>query len=206
MVGPAPECPGVELHIIRSGATLSGVVFYTDGSGVSTVSSHVGGSTFFWHQTSIKGNGPPGDVTGTVNANGALRAKLVGTNCTRLNGYRQRLNPFSWVSQGKRMPGKLAVVTGAHGGLGTELCKLIVARGVDLVLVDRDVAKSAAFGTELDRLRPGSVRQTIGVDLSDHEDILRVTPGGDTAWNDARRMRSSPRTVPMQPTRPARDR
>ncbi len=90
------------------------------------------------------------------------------------------------------MPTKIAVVTGAYGGLGSELCKQIAAEGVGLVLVDRDAEKSKSFGAELDRLHPGSVKGTFGVDLANHADIRRLTgqliekfPAIDYLFNNA---------------------
>lgn len=70
---------------------------------------------------------------------------------------------------------KLAVVTGASGGLGSELCKLIAARGVNLVLVDRNLEKSKAFAAELNRTYTGIVQDAFAVDLGSHSDIKRLT-------------------------------
>ena len=69
---------------------------------------------------------------------------------------------------------KIAVVTGASGGLGSELCKLIAATGINLVLVDRNPQKSQAFAEELNALYPGIVQDTFAVDLANHDDIKRV--------------------------------
>ena len=69
------------------------------------------------------------------------------------------------------MTAKLAVVTGAYGGLGSELCWQIAAKGVKLVLVDRNQQKSEAFAAELNR---GAVLGTYGVDLANPADIERV--------------------------------
>ena len=69
------------------------------------------------------------------------------------------------------MTAKLAVVTGAYGGLGSELCRQIAAKGVKLVLVDRNQQKSEAFAAELNR---GAVLGTYGVDLANPADIERV--------------------------------
>lgn len=69
---------------------------------------------------------------------------------------------------------RIAVVTGASGGIGSELCRRLAARGVGLVLLDRDAKKSAAFAAELNRAFPASVRETISVDLASHSDLKRV--------------------------------
>ena len=72
------------------------------------------------------------------------------------------------------MATKIAVVTGAYGGLGSELCRQIAAEGVKLVLVDRDRRKSETFAGELDRVTPGAVRSAYGVDLANPADIQRL--------------------------------
>ena len=73
------------------------------------------------------------------------------------------------------MPTKIAVVTGASGGIGSEVCKQIALQGVHLVLVDRKVQSSQALAAELDRLHPGVVQDSFAVDLSSHADIKRAT-------------------------------
>ena len=75
------------------------------------------------------------------------------------------------------MPTKIAVVTGASGGIGSEVCKQIALQGVHLVLVDRKVQSSQALAAELDRLHPGVVQDAFAVDLSSHADIQRLTVG-----------------------------
>ena len=73
------------------------------------------------------------------------------------------------------MPDQIAVVTGAYGGLGSELCKQIAARGVGLVLVDRNAEKSKRFAGQLNGQHPGIVKATYAVDLASHHDIKRLT-------------------------------
>ena len=77
-----PGCRAAVLHIVREGTGLTGVVFFRDGSGVSNVQGSTDGHTFQWSMTSIAGNGPAGQVTGQVSAQGMLTANLAGTNCT----------------------------------------------------------------------------------------------------------------------------
>lgn len=79
---PSSGCPAVGLHIIREGSQLSGVVFNLDGSGLSKVQGSVNGSAFQWHDTVVSGNGPTGDVSGTVSPQGAFRSAKAGTPCT----------------------------------------------------------------------------------------------------------------------------
>ena len=77
-----PGCRAVVLHIVREGGELSGVVFFKDGSGVSTVKGSTDGHTLQWTMTPASGNGPSGQVTGQVSSAGSLTARLAGTNCT----------------------------------------------------------------------------------------------------------------------------
>ena len=79
---PSPGCPAVGVHVIREGSQLSGVVFNLDGTGVSKVEGSVQGSTFQWHDTVMSGNGPTGDVSGTVSPQGVFRSAKAGTPCT----------------------------------------------------------------------------------------------------------------------------
>ena len=72
------------------------------------------------------------------------------------------------------MPTQIAVVTGAYGGLGSELCKLLAAKGIRLALVDRNLEKSKAFAGELDRSYPGIVQGAFAADLASHADIKRL--------------------------------
>jgi hypothetical protein len=76
------SCPALRLHILRAGTVLSGVVFYADGSGISSVKGTTNGKTFDWTQTSISGHGPVGNVTGTIGVEGAMAFKWTGTPCT----------------------------------------------------------------------------------------------------------------------------
>ncbi len=76
-----PGCPAVRLHILRAGNALSGVVFYADGSGISSVKGKTDGKTLDWKQTSISGHGPTGDVTGKISVDGAMTLNLTGTAC-----------------------------------------------------------------------------------------------------------------------------
>jgi hypothetical protein len=78
---PSPGCPSVVFHVLRNGDALSGVVFYADKSGVSTVNGTVDGNKFQWSQTSVSGKGPPGNVTGTVTSMGKMVMNLTGTDC-----------------------------------------------------------------------------------------------------------------------------
>lgn len=61
-------------------------------------------------------------------------------------------------------PGKLALVTGASGGLGVEFAKLLAADGYDLVIVARSGDKLAAIANQL-RTEHGVAVDAIAQDL-----------------------------------------
>jgi hypothetical protein len=71
----------MKLHILRSDSNLSGVVFYADGSGVSTVKGTTDGKKFSYTLTPVSGHGPTGEVVGTVSADGMIMSHNVGTSC-----------------------------------------------------------------------------------------------------------------------------
>ena len=79
---PSPGCPAVVLHLVRENETVSGVVFFKDGSGLSSVMGQTNGRAFNWTLTPVRGDGPKGQVSGQVTSEGALSAHLEGTNCT----------------------------------------------------------------------------------------------------------------------------
>ena len=72
------------------------------------------------------------------------------------------------------MPETIAIVTGASGGLGSEMCKLIAAAGIRLVFVDRNPEKAEVFATALMQQYPEAVLECFAVDLANHADIHRV--------------------------------
>lgn len=69
----------------------------------------------------------------------------------------------------------IAVVTGASGGIGAALSRRLVAKGLSLVMLERDAAKAKGLADELARLRHDAVADIVPVDLSDHLDIRRAT-------------------------------
>ncbi|MEV1291045.1 SDR family NAD(P)-dependent oxidoreductase [Pseudonocardia sp. NPDC049635] len=62
-----------------------------------------------------------------------------------------------------------AVVTGAAGGMGAHLARLLAERGSDLVLVDRDGAKLDAVAGAVRAAHPGLSVSTETVDLADRD-------------------------------------
>lgn len=64
-----------------------------------------------------------------------------------------------------------AVVTAAYSGLGSELCKLLVGAGFDLVLVNRDAERTRAQMRELAAIAPAASVHSVIADLADHQAI-----------------------------------
>ena len=82
------------------------------------------------------------------------------------------------------LDGRLAVVTGAAGGIGSAICRRLVAEGADVVATDLDAAAATALATEigarshhLDATDPDAARQ-LADDLGD-VDILVNNAGFD---------------------------
>lgn len=73
------------------------------------------------------------------------------------------------------MTEKIAIVTGATGGIGSEIARQLAARGIALVLLERSEAKASQFAATLNAARAGSVVDVFGIDLASREDIPRVT-------------------------------
>lgn len=71
--------------------------------------------------------------------------------------------------------GKIAVVTGASGGLGSHICRQIALRGISLVLLDRQSDKATAFAASLAASFPTLEVDSIAIDLADHRNIREVT-------------------------------
>ena len=69
---------------------------------------------------------------------------------------------------------RLAVVTGASGGIGAALTTLLAERGIALVLLERDRQKAEAFAAAVNRRTPGAVREVFAADLANHDDLRRV--------------------------------
>jgi len=87
---------------------------------------------------------------------------------------------------------KVAVVTGASGDIGSQLCLMLAGHGVDVILVDRDEDKSIAFSKILNAQFPGRLRGALTGDLGSHRDkvrmateILLLCPKIDYLFNNA---------------------
>ena len=66
-----------------------------------------------------------------------------------------------------KLKGKTVAITGATGGIGQELCKFLLQNEMNLILLDRNYAKSKALGEELLKTYKSAKIEYITVDLSD---------------------------------------
>lgn len=69
---------------------------------------------------------------------------------------------------------KIAVITGASGGLGSHICRQVASRGISLVLLDRKSDKAAGVVASLTASFPAVTVQGFDVDLADHRNIREV--------------------------------
>ncbi|MGD1935270.1 MAG: SDR family NAD(P)-dependent oxidoreductase, partial [Candidatus Phaeomarinobacter sp.] len=63
--------------------------------------------------------------------------------------------------------GNWAVVTGSTGGLGSEIVKILAARGQNLILLNRSQAKSQAQREQLLAAHPALHVEIVAADLMD---------------------------------------
>ncbi len=71
--------------------------------------------------------------------------------------------------------GKTIAVTGTTGGLGRELCKYLASLGANLVLMDRNRARSEEFSNVLRESFPDISVKLITVDLANISSVKRAT-------------------------------
>ena len=73
-----------------------------------------------------------------------------------------------WIEKSTRsLEGKTVAVSGATGGLGRELCKILLSLGADLILLDRNKQRSFSLINELKTKYPKGRAVHITVDLED---------------------------------------
>lgn len=82
------------------------------------------------------------------------------------------MNYKKWLKQNTQpLSGRLIAVTGTTGGLGRELCKFLCELKADLILLDRNPERSAAFEAELKSDFPDCHIDRITVDLEDMDSV-----------------------------------
>jgi hypothetical protein len=96
-IGSAPSsvagCPYIEWKLARhSNGEVTGIVYYSDMSGVSMANGTVQAGQFQLTLTSSMGNGPVGTVTGSRSANGAITATMTGQGCANMHMH---VNPVA---------------------------------------------------------------------------------------------------------------
>jgi NAD(P)-dependent dehydrogenase (short-subunit alcohol dehydrogenase family) len=73
------------------------------------------------------------------------------------------------MTDGIRLDGRIAVVTGAAGVIGTETIKLLAARGAKVVAVDRD---AGALQRAVDQLPASAEALAVTADVTSEEDVI----------------------------------
>ena len=85
------------------------------------------------------------------------------------------MNIEKWLAENTAsLENKTVAVTGTTGGLGRELCRYLASLGADLVLMDRNAARSEAFCKELKEEFGASVC-CINIDLEDIGSVKSAT-------------------------------
>ena len=85
------------------------------------------------------------------------------------------MNIKKWLSRNTdSLSGECVAVTGSTGGLGRELCHYLAELGAEIILVDRNRARSEAFRDEL-ALKFGVSVSCITADLSDMASVKAAT-------------------------------
>ncbi|MDH5278682.1 MAG: SDR family NAD(P)-dependent oxidoreductase, partial [Actinomycetota bacterium] len=65
------------------------------------------------------------------------------------------------------LTGRVAVVTGANGGLGLETAKALAGAGAHVVMAARNQDKAAAARDEIGRTHPTAALEVVDLDLGD---------------------------------------
>ena len=73
----------------------------------------------------------------------------------------------------EEMQGRTALVTGATGGIGTEIARGLVARGADVIITARDTSKGEEVRAELATAGPGTV-EVLHLDVADQASVRSV--------------------------------
>ena len=85
------------------------------------------------------------------------------------------MNVKKWLDKNTHsLAGKCVAITGSTGGLGRELCGYLAELGAELILVDRNRARSERFGGEL-AARFGARVSYVTADLSELHSVREAT-------------------------------
>ncbi len=81
----------------------------------------------------------------------------------------------TWLQkQGIDLVGKTVAITGSTGGIGRELCRLLLTCGASLILLDRSPERSAALHATLKTEFPNAVLQHLRLNLDDMTSVTAV--------------------------------
>lgn len=81
------------------------------------------------------------------------------------------------VLEGIDLSGRVALVTGASGGLGAEAARALASRGARVTLAARDAAKTEAVMAEIVGRHPGAVLEHRDLELSEPARVRRFAEG-----------------------------
>ena len=119
-----------------------------------------------------------------VLADAALEATVVGS-FSRI-GISARRALFDWNAERPAdLSGRVALITGATGGIGLATAHALVARRADVWIVGRDAARTQRAGEELAAAVPGARVFTAIADLGVLDDVRKLA---DTVLRDASRL------------------
>ncbi len=71
-----------------------------------------------------------------------------------------------------RLAGKVAMITGASGGIGSAIAKRFAQEGALVALVDKDLSKLKTVRREI--TKSGGQAESFGVNITDSKDVARV--------------------------------
>lgn len=73
------------------------------------------------------------------------------------------------------LTGKTVAISGATGGIGKNICKVLVGLNANLLMLDRNMNKSTALKDELLRLNPNVSIENIQIDMANFDSVKAAT-------------------------------
>ena len=116
-------------------------------------------------------------------ADGVLEASVVGS-FTRV-GYAARRTMFHWEAEPVDLTDRVALVTGATGGIGFATAGALAGRGAEVWMVGRDAARLVAARDRIAEAVPHARLQTVVADLGVLDDVRACA---DTVKREAARL------------------